>query len=105
MSLLQSIVHTCLKKTIVIPMKPRTLCPNDYHQVALISTIKKCFERLIRAFITSFLTDSLALLQFASRPNRLRRLNMDARILCRCTIENLLTGCITTWYGNCTALN
>ncbi|KAI3364132.1 hypothetical protein L3Q82_010949, partial [Scortum barcoo] len=38
----------------------------------------------------------------------LRRLNMDSRLLCsfyRCTIESLLTGCITAWYSSCTALN
>jgi gmma-aminobutyric acid receptor subunit gamma len=23
----------------------------------------------------------------------------------RCTIESILSGCITTWYGNCTARN
>ena len=23
----------------------------------------------------------------------------------RCTIESILSGCITAWYGNCTALN
>ncbi|KAI3363650.1 hypothetical protein L3Q82_001187 [Scortum barcoo] len=40
--------------------------------------------------------------------SRLRRLNMDSRILCsfyRCTIESILTGCITAWYSSCTALN
>ncbi|XP_053266772.1 uncharacterized protein LOC128424562 [Pleuronectes platessa] len=39
---------------------------------------------------------------------RLRKLHMDSRILCnfyRCTIESILTGCITAWYGSCTALN
>ncbi|KAI3377544.1 hypothetical protein L3Q82_008720, partial [Scortum barcoo] len=39
---------------------------------------------------------------------RLRRLNMDFMILCnfyRCTIESILTGCITAWYSSCTALN
>ncbi|KAI3372706.1 hypothetical protein L3Q82_023169 [Scortum barcoo] len=39
---------------------------------------------------------------------RLQRLNMDSRILCsfyRCTIERILTGCITAWYSSCTALN
>ncbi|XP_069367947.1 uncharacterized protein [Paralichthys olivaceus] len=39
---------------------------------------------------------------------RLRRFNVDSRILCnfyRCTIESILTGCITAWYGSCTALN
>ncbi|KAL3066704.1 hypothetical protein OYC64_016614 [Pagothenia borchgrevinki] len=33
---------------------------------------------------------------------------MDSRILCnfyRCTIESILTGCITAWYGSCTVLN
>ncbi|KAI3366532.1 hypothetical protein L3Q82_000664 [Scortum barcoo] len=33
---------------------------------------------------------------------------MDSRILCsfyRCTIERILTGCITAWYRSCTALN
>ncbi|KAI3368508.1 hypothetical protein L3Q82_025517 [Scortum barcoo] len=33
---------------------------------------------------------------------------MDSRILCsfyRCTIESILTGCITAWYSSCTALN
>lgn len=35
-------------------------------------------------------------------------LNMHSRILCnfyRCTIESILTDCITAWYGNCTALD
>ena len=33
---------------------------------------------------------------------------MDSRILCnfyRCTIESILTGCITAWYGSCTDLD
>ncbi|KAI3376843.1 hypothetical protein L3Q82_000416 [Scortum barcoo] len=33
---------------------------------------------------------------------------MDSRILCsfyRCTIESILTGCITAWYSSCTTLN
>ena len=36
--------------------------------------------------------------------HRLRRFNMDSRIVCnfyRCTIESILTGCITAWYGSC----
>ncbi len=40
--------------------------------------------------------------------HRLWRLNMDSRILYnfyRCTIERILTGCITAWYGSCTTLN
>ena len=37
---------------------------------------------------------------------RLKRFGMSPQILKRfysCTIESILTGCITAWYGNCTA--
>jgi hypothetical protein len=37
---------------------------------------------------------------------RLKRFGMGPQILKRfytCTIENILTGCITAWYGNCSA--
>jgi hypothetical protein len=37
---------------------------------------------------------------------RLKRFGMGPQILkmlYRCTIESILTGCITTWYGNCLA--
>ena len=37
---------------------------------------------------------------------RLKRFDMGPQILKRfysCTIESILTGCITTWYGNCSA--
>ncbi|KAI3363873.1 hypothetical protein L3Q82_001467 [Scortum barcoo] len=43
---------------------------NDYRPVALTSTIMKCFERLVKSFITSSIPDSLDPLQFAYRPNR-----------------------------------
>uniref|UniRef100_A0A669DS43 Alkylated DNA repair protein AlkB homologue 8 N-terminal domain-containing protein n=1 Tax=Oreochromis niloticus TaxID=8128 RepID=A0A669DS43_ORENI len=39
---------------------------------------------------------------------RLKRFGMSPRILrtfYRCAIESILTGCITTWYGNSTAYN
>ncbi|XP_036379236.1 olfactory receptor 1509-like [Megalops cyprinoides] len=39
---------------------------------------------------------------------RLRRFGMDSRILTnfyRCTIESILTGSITAWYGSCTVLD
>ncbi|KAI3368466.1 hypothetical protein L3Q82_025484, partial [Scortum barcoo] len=55
---------------------------------------------------TDFITKSARQRLFFLR--RLRRLNMDSRILCnfyRCTIESILTGCITAWYSSCTALN
>ena len=37
---------------------------------------------------------------------RLKRFGMSLKILkklYRCTIESILTGCITAWYGNCSA--
>ncbi|KAI3354737.1 hypothetical protein L3Q82_004570 [Scortum barcoo] len=55
---------------------------------------------------TDFITKSARQRLFFLR--RLRRLNMDSRIFCsfyRCTIESILTGCITAWYSSCTALN
>ncbi|KAI3354474.1 hypothetical protein L3Q82_018982 [Scortum barcoo] len=55
---------------------------------------------------TDFITKSARQRLFFLR--RLWRLNMDSRILCsfyRCTIERILTGCITAWYSSCTALN
>ncbi|KAI3352055.1 hypothetical protein L3Q82_020870 [Scortum barcoo] len=61
-----------LKETIIVPVhkKPKILFLNDYRPVALTSTIMKCFEKLVRSFITSSLPDSLDPLQFAYRPNR-----------------------------------
>ncbi|KAI3362607.1 hypothetical protein L3Q82_001695 [Scortum barcoo] len=70
-SLLQSVVPTSFKETIIVPVPKKTkiLCLNDYRPVALTSTIMKCFERLVKS-ITSSLPDSLDPLQFAYRPNR-----------------------------------
>ncbi|KAI3354592.1 hypothetical protein L3Q82_019091 [Scortum barcoo] len=50
--------------------KPKSSALNDYLPVALTSTIMKCFERLVKLFITSSIPDSLDPLQFAYRPNR-----------------------------------
>ena len=39
---------------------------------------------------------------------RLKKFGLSPKILtnfCRCTIESILLGCITAWYGNCTTLN
>ncbi|KAI3362263.1 hypothetical protein L3Q82_012229, partial [Scortum barcoo] len=71
-SLLQSVVPTCFKETIIVPVPKKTkiLSLNDYRPVALTSTIMKCFERLVKLFITSSILDSLDPLQFAYRPNR-----------------------------------
>ncbi|KAK1792142.1 hypothetical protein P4O66_001919 [Electrophorus voltai] len=47
-----------------------TLHVNDYRPVALISVMMKCFEKLVRDFITSSLPASTDPLQFAYRHNR-----------------------------------
>ncbi|KAI3376885.1 hypothetical protein L3Q82_000126 [Scortum barcoo] len=46
LSLLQSVVPTCFKETIIVPVPKTTkiLSLNDYRPVALTSTIMKCFE-------------------------------------------------------------
>ena len=39
---------------------------------------------------------------------RLKRFGMGVQILKRfysCTIESILAGCVTTWYGNCSAFD
>ena len=71
-SLLQSVVPTCLQKSTIVPIpkKSKTSCFNDYRSAALTSIIMKCFERLVKSFITSSLADSLDPLQFAYRANR-----------------------------------
>jgi hypothetical protein len=39
---------------------------------------------------------------------RLKKFGLSPKTLTnfyRCTIESILSGCITAWYGNCTSLN
>ncbi|KAI3368571.1 hypothetical protein L3Q82_025395, partial [Scortum barcoo] len=72
-SLFQSVVPTCFKGDHHCPCPQENQNPlilNDYRPVALTSTIMKCFERLVKSFITSSIPDSLDPLQFAYRPNR-----------------------------------
>ncbi|KAI3369667.1 hypothetical protein L3Q82_024509 [Scortum barcoo] len=66
-SLLQSVVPTCFKETIIVPVPKKTkiLSLNDYRPVALTSTIMKCFERLVKSFITSSIPNSLDPLHFS----------------------------------------
>ncbi|KAK1788612.1 hypothetical protein P4O66_002697 [Electrophorus voltai] len=56
--------------TIAVPKKPRPSGLDDYCPVALTSVVMKCFEKLVRDFITSSLPASMAPLQFAYRHNR-----------------------------------
>ncbi|KAI3359037.1 hypothetical protein L3Q82_015413 [Scortum barcoo] len=59
-------------ETIIVPVPKKTKIlslNDDYRPVALTSTIMKCFEWLVKSFITSSIPDSLDPLQFAYRPN------------------------------------
>ena len=72
MSLSLSVIPSCFKQSIIVPVpkKPKPNCPNDYRPIALTSEVMKCFERLVKNYITSCLPASLDPLQFAYRPNR-----------------------------------
>ncbi|KAF7708963.1 hypothetical protein HF521_018020, partial [Silurus meridionalis] len=72
LSLEQSVVPSCFKQSTIVPVpkKPQPACFNDYRPVALTSVVMKCFERLVRDFITASLPDTLDPLQFAYRQNR-----------------------------------
>ncbi|XP_060703504.1 uncharacterized protein LOC132830055 [Hemiscyllium ocellatum] len=72
LSLLQSEIPTCFKKTTVTPMpkENEAACVNDYHPVTLTSVVMKCFERLVMAHINSSLPDCLDPLQFIYHRNR-----------------------------------
>ncbi|KAK1802666.1 hypothetical protein P4O66_004301 [Electrophorus voltai] len=66
------IVPSSFKRSTIVPVpkKPRPSDLNDYRPVALTSVVMKCFEKLVRDFITSSLPASMDPLQFAYRHNR-----------------------------------
>ncbi len=63
---------TSFKKSVIIPVpkNSKPSCLNDYHPVALTSTVMKVFERLLKNHICSSNPAILDPLQFAYRPNR-----------------------------------
>ncbi len=71
-SLATSVVPTSFKKYIIIPVpkNSKPSCLNDYHPVALTSTVMKVFETLLKNHICSSIPVTLDPLQFAYRPNR-----------------------------------
>jgi hypothetical protein len=78
-----------MRATIVsVPKKTKVTELSDYRPMALALVIMKCSERLIKDNIISTLPDTL-----------------DPLLFYRCTIESMLSGCITAWYGNCSAHN
>ncbi|KAK1804694.1 hypothetical protein P4O66_003525 [Electrophorus voltai] len=73
LSLTLGIVPSSFKRSTIVPVpkKPRPSSDlNDYCPVALTSVVMKCFEKLLRDFITSSLPASMDPLQFAYRHNR-----------------------------------
>ncbi|KAK1798185.1 hypothetical protein P4O66_000677 [Electrophorus voltai] len=72
LSLTLGIVPSSFKRSTIVPIpkKPRPSDLNDYRPVALTSVVMKCFERLVRDFITSSLPASMDPPQFAYRHNR-----------------------------------
>ncbi|KAI5620952.1 dynamin-2 isoform X6 [Silurus asotus] len=66
------IFNLSLEQSTIVPVskKPQPGCLNDYRLVALTSVVMKCFERLVRDFITASLPDTLDPLQFTYRQNR-----------------------------------
>ncbi|KAK1790964.1 hypothetical protein P4O66_014819, partial [Electrophorus voltai] len=72
LSLTLGIVPSSFKRSTIVPVpkKPRPSGLNDYRPVALTSVVMKCFEKLVRDFITSSLPASMDPLQFVYRHNR-----------------------------------
>ncbi|KAK1784240.1 hypothetical protein P4O66_003729 [Electrophorus voltai] len=72
LSLMLGIVPSSFKRSTIVPVpkKPRPSDLNDYRPVALTSVVMKCFEKLVRDFITSSLPASMDPLQFAYCHNR-----------------------------------
>ncbi|CDQ87019.1 unnamed protein product [Oncorhynchus mykiss] len=64
---LQSVIPTCFKLTIIVPVPKRSkvTCLNDCCPVGLTSVIMKGFERLIMTHFNTIIPDTLDPLQFA----------------------------------------
>ncbi|XP_065145714.1 uncharacterized protein [Paramisgurnus dabryanus] len=71
-SLSKAIIPQCLKATTIIPIpkKSSVTTLNDYRPIALTPIIMKCFERLVKAHITTSLPATFDPFQFAYRPKR-----------------------------------
>ncbi|KAK1792043.1 hypothetical protein P4O66_001822 [Electrophorus voltai] len=71
LSLMLGIVLSSFKQSTIVPVpkKPLPSGLNDYRPVALTSVVMKCFEKLVRDFITSSLPASMDPLQFAYHHN------------------------------------
>ena len=71
LSLSQSAVPTCLKMSTTVPVPKKAKATKlNYCRPGALTSVIKCFERLVDDHITSTLPDTLDPLQFAHRPNR-----------------------------------
>ena len=70
-SLNQAIIPPCFNSATIIPVSEKLAITylNDFHPVALTSTIMKGFERVVKDHITSMLPKSFDPFQFAYQPN------------------------------------
>lgn len=71
LSLAQSVISTCFKKSIIIlvPNQTRPTSLNNYCPVALISMVLKRFEWMVKSYICSSLHSTKEPLQIAKDPN------------------------------------
>ncbi|KAI4889922.1 hypothetical protein NFI96_032359, partial [Prochilodus magdalenae] len=72
--------------------------------LGLLSTHKN-FNKMVDKFVPD--KDAATVREIITKLRRLKRFGMDPRILrtfYTCTVESILTGSITTWYGSCTAI-
>ena len=71
-SLNQAIIPASFKSTTIVPLPKKSPASslNDYRPIALTPIMMKCFERLVKAHITSSLPSTLDPFQFAYRPKR-----------------------------------
>ncbi|CDQ82838.1 unnamed protein product [Oncorhynchus mykiss] len=72
MSLIESVIPTCVKQTTIVPVPKNTkaTCLNDYRSVAFTFIGMKCFERQAMTHINTIIPETLDIPQFAYRPNR-----------------------------------
>lgn len=72
LSLTQSAVPSCLKTSTVIllPKKSTITSLNDYRPMALTPVVMKCFEKLVRSHMMTFINPSSDPYQFAYKANR-----------------------------------
>ena len=72
LSLTESVIPTCFKQTTIVPVpkEVKVTCLTGYRPVVLTSVAKKCFQRLVMAYINTIIQETLDPLQFTYHTNR-----------------------------------